>query len=167
METDNKTVRLRIALGAGAELDLEGDVDLLATYDGEIRALLAKLARKTPTPHESKSAGDDAVSGAPSSALVTTPDGVEDFGELLHRLPRTATSVDQMLFAGWFAQRGNGGQPFETKDASRLLLEQGIKLANPSQSMTNNLKRKHVFKVGSGYRISRDGQEHLNELLGK
>jgi hypothetical protein len=162
-----ETVRLRISLGAGAELDLEGGEDLLDKYDEEIRALLAKL-NSIPSEPAERDSGMELVQLA-DTPVATSSVSLEalDFGELLHRLPRTATAVDKILVAGWFAQREKGGEPFETRDANRLLLEQGVKLPNPSQSMTNNLRRKHLFKVGNAYRVSRDGQDHVAELLGR
>jgi hypothetical protein len=46
-----------------------------------------------------------------------------------------------------------------------MLIEQGIKLSNPSQSMADNLKAKRVFKVGKNWKISKSGEDYLRTLL--
>ena len=89
----------------------------------------------------------------------------EDFGEVLQTLPRAASVTDQMLLAGWFAQQNNPNNSFATRDASALLLQQGVKVGNPSQCLANNLKAKRLFKVSGGdYRVARAGIEYLTEL---
>jgi hypothetical protein len=80
---------------------------------------------------------------------------------------RNGTNSAQILVAGQYAAMAHGDQTFPTAEASRLLVEQGIKLTNPAQSMTNNLKAKRVFKQGKGYKISREGTERINQLLGR
>jgi hypothetical protein len=72
-----------------------------------------------------------------------------------------------MLLAGAFAQSASDDNAFTTGEANQLLIEQGIKVGNPSQCMTNNLKAKRVFKVpGNKYRVSKQGHEHLQKLGG-
>ena len=70
-----------------------------------------------------------------------------------------------MLLAGRFAQLLSEDNSFSTKESNSLLLEQSVKVGNPSQCMTNNLKAKRVFKIGDRYRVSRPGEEYL-ALLG-
>jgi hypothetical protein len=108
-------------------------------------------------------ASADGTNTAGATASVPPRDPT-DFGELLLRLPNGVTATDQMLVAGYFAQRQNPDNVFATRDASGLLLEQGVKVGNPSQCMTNNLKAKRVFKVGTSYRVSRTGIDYANEL---
>jgi hypothetical protein len=162
----NDTVRLKVSLGMGVEFNIEGSVAIVEKYDSEIHALLAKLVSEVSVTRKND-VPESTQSNSASNSSSPPTENSEDFGELLHRLPRSASAVDKVLIAGWFAQRENGGQAFETKDASRLLLGHGVKLANPSQSMTNNLKRKHLFKAGAGYRLSREGQQYVSELIGK
>ena len=75
------------------------------------------------------------------------------------------TGTDQILVAGHYAAMNNAQQTFVTAEANKLLVEQSIKLANPSQSLKNNLNSKKVFKVGSRFKLSRDGIDRVNELL--
>lgn len=167
--TSDSSARIRIVLG-GAELDLQGEPAFIEKYDETIQALLAKLTSLTPA-----SSGINATRGVGARVAGVTPAGgagaasalvdFEDFGEVLHRVPRSATGVDKALVAGWFAQRAKDGKPFETKDVSALLVEQGVRLPNPSQALTNNVNRKLIFKSGGGYRVSREGIEYVERLL--
>ncbi|MCU1460208.1 MAG: hypothetical protein JWO37_283 [Acidimicrobiales bacterium] len=145
--------RVRIVVGE-TELEVEGDADFIGRFDDSIAAMLEAL-----------SAGGSTEGGGKRRAKRTithTDDG--DFGELLHALPKDATGTDQMLLAGRFAQLESDDKSFATKDAASLLLEQSIKIGNPSQCMTNNLKAKRVFKVGDRYRVSKSGEEYLDTL---
>jgi hypothetical protein len=71
-----------------------------------------------------------------------------------------------MLVAGWYVQQASADKTFSTGDANQLLLGQGIKLSNPSQSLKNAIGAKRVFKVGKGYKVSKTGEEHLKTLMG-
>ncbi len=151
--------RIRIAVG-DRELELEGSAEFISQYD-EVTAVLlhaikepgatrADAPRRQPKP---SGGGGDEVGG--------------EFGEELGRLPKSASQTDQMLLAGLFAQRSSEDNAFVTKEASGLLLEQSIKIGNPSQCMTNNMGAKRVFKVaGSKYRVSKSGEEYLSTMLG-
>jgi hypothetical protein len=89
-----------------------------------------------------------------------------EFGEVLHALPNKASGPDQMLVAGWYAQDGSTDNTFSTGEANQLLLGQSVKIANPSQSLKNAIAAKRVFKVGSRYRVSKIGEQHLHSLIG-
>jgi hypothetical protein len=149
------TVHIQVADRA---LTVTGDQALLDSYSPELdymRELLRSGAVQQVTSQSASSVAAQASNQADQS----------DFGELIIGLPNSATGTDQMLVAGWFAQRQSAENTFTTKDASSLLLEQGYKVGNPSQSMTNNLKAKRVFKVGASYRVSRAGIDYVTQLL--
>jgi hypothetical protein len=167
--TSDSSARIRIVLG-GAELDLQGEPAFIEKYDETIQALLAKLKSFTPERSEinaTRGVVAKVVSVAPAGVAGAAPglDDPEDFGEVLHRVPRSATGVDKALVAAWFVSRLRDGKPFETKDVSTLLVENGVRLPNPSQAMTNNANRKLIFKSGGGYRVSREGIEFVERLL--
>ena len=80
------------------------------------------------------------------------------FGEFILRLPSTSTDVDKMLAAGFYVQATSVDDAFGTSDANRRLIEQGIKLGNPSQCVKQSLLAKRVFLVSKGrYRVSQPG----------
>lgn len=154
--------RLRVNLAQG-EFEVEGSEQFVREYAERIEDLLGRVAGPTgPEPP------------APSLASGDTPpaasDGGEDppFGEQLQTLPRNATDVDRMLLAGLHLQRRAADRTFATADANRLLLEHGIKLGNPSQSVKQNLVAKRAFAVQRGrYRVAQGGLGHLEQLTGR
>jgi hypothetical protein len=80
-------------------------------------------------------------------------------------LAKNASQSDKILLAGSFAAQGTGDKTFSTSEASALLVEQGIKLSNPSQSLKNNLAAKRVFKQGNRFRVSKIGEDHLKTFF--
>jgi len=144
--------RLRINLSQ-REFEVEGSEAFVRSYAERFETLLGRLEDASDPPPEPLRGV--AVRGA-----------AESFGEVIQRLPRSATDVDRMLVAGHFAQTRNGDKAFSTGEASALLTEQGIKVGNPSQCVKQNLLAKRVFKHQGRYRVSQTGAEHLQQLLG-
>ena len=160
--------RLRVNLTQG-EFEVEGDEDFVRAYAERIEALLTRLgpaaADAAPDPPP---AASPPPTVAPAAAVAAEPAGEPPFGEWLQGLPRNATDVDRMLLAGLHLQRRAADRAFTTADANRLLLEHGVKLGNPSQSVKQNLVAKRAFAVQRGrYRVARDGLGHLEQLTGR
>lgn len=148
--------RIRISLSAG-ELEIQGPPEFLSKYEDTIGPMLERL----------RTADVQAAPKAlPTGGAPATPKATGEFGEVLHALPNTATDTDRILLAGSFTQASSTDGTFATGQANQLLIEQGIKVSNPSQCMTNNLKAKRVFKVGSKYKVSKQGEAHLTKLTG-
>ena len=120
-------------------------------------ALLDRLGNR-PKPETPPAA---AAQPARSASLSDT----DSLGELLHRLPRSATDVYRMLLAGHVAQSRSADRSFSTGEANALLTEQGIKIGNPSQSVKQNLVARRVFRHQRRYRVSQIGLDHLAQLL--
>jgi hypothetical protein len=154
--------KIRVSLANG-EIEVEGPDQFVSKYEDDIRELLDRL-KEQPVPAKAASAGNGQTMATRSPGVIG---GASEFGEVLHALPKGATGSDQILVAGYFAARGNTEQTFSTNEANRLLVEQGIKLSNPSQSLRNNLSVKRVFKVGSRYRVSNIGEQHVLSLVGQ
>jgi hypothetical protein len=148
--------RLRVCLQTG-ELEVEGSESFVSSYADEFRALIAKLAatKVVSTPGPLKDQRLAVASAASADA--------QEFPELLHQMS-SSSGTDQILLAGAFAGRGREDGTFATSEANALLVEQGVKLANASQSMANNLKAKRVFKVGKNWKVSKTGQDYLKGL---
>ncbi len=159
METMGK---IRVSLANG-ELEVEGTDQFISKYEADIRGLLERL-KEQPLPIGTPETGH-------GQAAIKRPVGAigsaTEFGEVLHAMPKGATGSDQILVAGYFAARSNADQTFSTNEANKLLVEQGIKLSNPSQSLRNNLTVKRVFKVGSRFRVSNIGEQHVQTLVGQ
>lgn len=158
--------RIRISLAAG-ELEIEGTTDFVKLYDEAISDMLERLASQ-PLPTQAAGGpidtGQSDVEDVANAGTTSTVKTVE-FGEALHGLPKTATGTDRILAAAYFAQNASGDNTFTTGLANKLLIEQGVKLANAAQCVKQNATAKRVFKVaGNKWRISQTGLEHLRTL---
>lgn len=141
------------------ELSIEGPESFLGQYESAIDTMLDRiLSNNRDSEHN---APQDNVESVPSQKAANM-----EFGEALHHLPRSATGPDQILLAGLYAQRSNEKNTFKTSEANQLLIDQGIKLPNPSNSLSRNNKAKRVFKLGGEYRISSSGEDYLRTLMG-
>lgn len=164
-DADAKAVmaRLKVNLAQG-EFEVEGSEAFVRGYAQRIEALLAQIAPRGDAPPSAIPTPAPASVGAPPATVVEGP----PFGELIQTLPRNATDVDRMLLAGVFLQQRAAERAFATADANRLLLEHGIKLGNPSQSVKQNLVAKRAFAVQRGrYRVAQGGLAHLEQLTGR
>ncbi len=164
---DEPRARLRLNLSQG-EVEIEGSERFVARYAERFDALLARLPLR-----------DDAAvplaAAAPALPAQAAPDAPlplaparddQHFGLLLQALPRSASDVDRILLAGYHVQRFSADKSFGTGEANALLVEQGIKVGNPSQCVKQNLIARRVFRHQRRYRLSQVGQEHLRQLLG-
>jgi hypothetical protein len=152
---DERRAKLRISL-AQREFEVEGSESFVAAYAERFDRLLARL-----TEPPAAAPGTQPPAG-PGDGLAPA----ETFGELLQRLPRSATDVDRILVAGFFAQQKDADNGFATGEANTLLTEQGVKVGNPSQCVKQNLLAKRVFKHQGRYRVSQIGLDYLRQLVG-
>jgi hypothetical protein len=153
---DQRT-RLRINL-TSREFEVEGSEAFVRAYAERFDELLAGLTAGPPEP----------LCAARVAAEEERPKAsLGNFGEYVQTLPRSATDVDKMLAAGFFAQSRSGDNAFSTGDANTLLMDQGIKVGNPSQCVKQSLVAKRVFQVQRGrYRVAQPGLDHLRHLMG-
>ncbi len=154
----SERARLRVNL-AQSEFEVEGSEAFLRTYAERFDALLDRLGDR-PQPDDAPTAGTPPPPPAATLSIDTT-----SLGELLHRLPRSATDVDRMLLAGHLAQSRSAANAFSTGEANTLLTEQGVKIGNPSQSVKQNVIARRVFRHQRRYRVSQIGLDHLAHLL--
>src|ERR1700677_207577 len=88
----------------------------------------------------------------------------EIFGEHFTRFRSDITDVDRMLIAGQFAAEKDAERVFTTKVANQLLLDQHIKIGNPSECVRRLVASKRVFVASGKFRVSSTGLEYLNSL---
>lgn len=165
---DGSRTRLRINLSQG-EFEVEGSEAFVERYAERIDALFASLANgRSAEPIAALPAATirQPVSANPSNGTASNGNSPEHLGEWLEHMPRSATDVDRMLLAGYFAQVRSADQCFGTGEANALLTDQGIKVGNPSQCVKQNLVAKRVFKHHRRYRVSQTGLDQLRQLLG-
>lgn len=159
---DPDGARFRVNLSTG-ELEVAGSEAFVSQYAESIEALLERLLAQGPATPAAPAAAQPATPayvGAPTPVSVATD---EPFGEVLHSLS-SKSGTDQILLAGLYVGKGRDDGTFSTVEAHQRLIEQGIKLSNASQSMKNNLNAKRVFKVGKGFKVSKQGVDHLKSL---
>lgn len=155
---------VRISLSAG-ELEIRGSEDFVAKYDGVVDELLDKLRDVPVTSVATNVTAPNGSSGGGGGA--TNGGELPPFGEMLHRLPSDATGTDRILLAGLYAQRDSADSTFATAEANKMLIEQGIKLSNPTQSLNNAQSAKRVFKVGKRWKVAKPGEDHLKSMGAK
>jgi hypothetical protein len=159
--------RLRVSL-AQREYEIEGSEPFVREFADRLDALFQSLeppeaAVATPAEPETVAAGD----GASRNVPVPRAPSLGEFGDFIHRLPASATDVDRMLAAGFYVQQLSDDDAFGTSDANRRLVEQGVKIGNPSQCVRQSLVAKRVFLVKRGrFRVSQIGRQHLRHLIG-
>lgn len=89
----------------------------------------------------------------------------EFFGEFYSEFRSDVTDVDKVLVAAAFVQSGDQERVFTTKAVNQALLDQNVKITNPSQCVRRLIDTKRAFVVPGGkYRVSASGFEHLNSL---
>jgi hypothetical protein len=154
---DTIQTKLRVNL-AQREFEVAGSESFVREYAERIEALLERLSGGTMP---------SAMPQADPGQRDQEAEPLGEFGSFIQRLPGTATEVDTMLAAGYFAQAASSDDAFATAEANKRLLEQGIKLGNPSQCVRQSLVAKRVFLVARGrFRVSQHGRTHLRQLLG-
>jgi hypothetical protein len=147
-------------LGAG-DLEVEGSEQFVAQYQSALSELIDRL-KSQPRP----AAGGETAGRSSPASTVSEAGEPREFGEVLHSLPNGASGSDKILLAGSYVQRTDSNNSFSTGEANQLLLGQGVKLSNPSQALKNAIEAKRAFKVGSRYRVSKVGEDHLKSLTG-
>lgn len=165
---DEDRARVRVSLSTG-ELEVEGSEAFISQFRDSLDEFIRRIqdapvpvaVAKPPTP--APGSGAQQLPPGGSSGAVTG----EDFGELLHAMPPTATATDQALFAGYFAATTTADGTFSTGEVNKLLIEQGVKLSNPSQALKNSITQKKAFKVGSRFKLSTTGRQYLTTLTGR
>jgi hypothetical protein len=163
---ENKA-KIRINLNT-REFEIEGTEEFINSHSEKIDNFL-ELLKKTPPPQPTviqqpaTTATQQIISPPIDSINAHLP---ETFGEYYHNMPKSAKDSDKMLVAGYFSQSLSTDNSFGTKEASSLLLEQGVKLSNPSMFLNQNTKPKYLIKLSKGkFRVSKLGLEYIEKLF--
>ncbi|SFQ56373.1 hypothetical protein [Parafilimonas terrae] len=165
---ENKA-KIRINLNA-REFEIEGTEEFINSHSEKIDSFL-EILKSIPVnqlPPQQPTPPAVVVNNQPITGQVQPPaNGLpESFGEYFHSLPNNAKDVDKVLLAGHFAQAQNEQNTFTTLEATKLLLDQGVRLTNPSQAIKNNTDAKRLIKISKGkFRVSKDGSDFLKKFL--
>lgn len=161
---ENKA-KIRINLNS-REFEIEGSEEFINSHSVKIDNFL-ELLKNSPIPAiVEQPIISNQVANTNKPIAQSNSEMPDNFGEYYHQIPKTAKDSDKMLIAGHFAQQISSENSFGTKDATTLLLDQGVKLSNPSMFLTQNVKTKYIIKLTKGkFRVSKSGTEHIQKLL--
>lgn len=167
METQQMKIRISLTT---REVEFDGDLALIKENFGEhIEDYLKAIKKEVASPpigkkHISHHSPDPKIDiKAPSHDISgAVPD---NFGEFYSKFPKSLSNVDKMLLASYFVQNSSEGKCFTVKEASDLLIEQGVSLSNPGVFNKHNISSKRIFKLsGKNFRVSDTGVEYIKSL---
>ncbi|MEX2219953.1 MAG: hypothetical protein WD749_14470 [Phycisphaerales bacterium] len=142
------------------EVEVEGEPAAVRAWFDELYPEIAQASSRHAASKRDP-IGDDAA----GRQHVPPGDMPESFGEFLHGLTGATTDIDRMLAAAYFKQSQEADRVFSTRAANDLLLEQGIRLSNPSMCVRRLVEGKRAFRVAGGsFRVSDIGIKYLNDL---
>ena len=161
---ENKA-KIRINLNL-REFEIEGSEDFINSHSENIESFLEILKTTMPTNNQQPvviTKSQTSQTNQPPLSNSTAPD---NFGEYYHQVPKTTKEADKILVAGHYAQLTSGENLFSTKDANKLLLDQGIKLSNPAVFMNQIESAKYIIKLSKGkYRVSKTGTDRIQQIF--
>lgn len=158
--------RIRINLNS-REIEIEGPEQFIEKYDAIINSYLEHMsnAPEKATVLGGKNSADTQTDGDTPQDQNRYEPKYQSFGEFYSKIPKSAKDVDKILAAGYFVQNSSNDGAFSTKDASKLLIEQHVKLSNASAFMKSNLETRKAFKHEGKYKVSEQGIEYLKKLM--
>lgn len=167
---ENKA-KIRINLNL-REFEIEGSETFINSHSAKIESFLEILKTAPPIapepkPHHKEKESTEGKAAKTPSVHKGNSDSIPDtFGEYYHDMPKKSKEADKILLAGHFIQSKSDDNLFSTREASSVLLEQGVKLSNPAVFIGQCEKSKHIIKISKGkFRVSKTGLEHIAELL--
>jgi hypothetical protein len=158
------TDRARIAINISERsVEIEGPQTFVESYAERIEQLLDKLVSSSSGSRRTEADSEivDRVSSSPTHV------DLGEFGAYVQRLSKNVTDVDRMLAAGFWVQAHANDDCFGTGESSKLLLDHGHKIGNPSQCVKQSINARNIFMTTKGrYRVSREGRDRLRLLMG-
>ncbi len=156
-------IQVRVNFSTG-EVELTGDAGRVQEWwerlDPDVAEFRSRFA--------GRASADNLERGSANPARVTREKSLaipDAFGEFIHQFPPTLTDIERVLIAGYFAQASDQDNTFNTGTVNELLLQQGVRLTNPSSSIRRNVDSRRVILLGAGhFRVSQAGVEHLEHL---
>lgn len=157
---DSQVIKVRVNFDA-AEFELEGADEIVEKYLDRFAELIERLEDR-PVGRRNESESNTPNPQLPEAVSQVPP----EFGEYLSRFPGSITDVDRVLLAGFFVQSHTEDRAFTTRSANQLLLDQGVRVSNPSESIRQNVRSRKAFALSRGsFRVSQSGVTHLASLM--
>jgi hypothetical protein len=166
METQQMKIRISLTT---REVEFDGDLALIKENFGEhiedyLKAIKKEVASTSTEKKHYSHHPEPKIDVAPPSydTSFVIPD---NFGEFYSKFPKGLSNVDKMLLASYFVQNSSEGKCFTVKEASDLLIEQGVSLSNPGVFNKHNISSKRIFKLsGKNFRVSDTGVDYIKSL---
>ncbi|MBF2099186.1 MAG: hypothetical protein IGQ88_12550 [Gloeomargaritaceae cyanobacterium C42_A2020_066] len=91
------------------------------------------------------------------------------FGEWLHGFKDDINDLEKAPITAYYVQKQSPQNDFKTSEVNKFLQDHGVKLSNPSNSLTRLAEKKLLFQTRKNgklkyMRISSDGVNHLKSL---
>ena len=155
----NASIKIRVNRSTG-ELELEGPQQLVSEWWDKVWPELSQEPVAPTGP-----IGSNRLLMPPRSSSSSSTGLPEVFGEFYTEFRSDITDTDRVLVAGAFVQDKEPEKTFTTKSANQLLLDQNIKVGNPSEAVRRLISSKRAFVVSDGrFRVSATGLEYLQTL---
>lgn len=159
-------VRVRINFSTG-EIEISGSSNVVREWwqllDGDITQMRQRFAGQVTGALVRAADVNAAIQRGDRSGLLAVP---ENFGEFLHQFPSEMTDIEKALVAGYFVQSRDASNSFATGPVNELLLQQAVRLTNPSASIKRNIDARRAILLGGGqFRVSQIGIDYLRRLL--
>lgn len=166
----NNSNRLMINLKEGA-FEIEGSQEFIQVYSEIIDELLTKVkeisvdnlaklnGHKKEVTVESKI--KDNSNGEPESLSDIFDNSL--FGEVYHKVRKGDLGYkEKALIGAYFLQKNNDSNTFKTRDVTKLLKDQGVKMEGTSTYISRLVDDGLVFKVsGRELRVSENGENYI------
>lgn len=161
--------RVRLCRSSG-EIEVEGPADFVEAWFERLWEKVKEVPYTTArsSPQGADSPASTVASVRTSTATADTQQGTQDvsesFGEYFARFRSGLKANDHALIAASFVQAHDSDNLCTTREINQALLEQNVKLGNPSEAMRQLVQYKRAFKVGKKFRVSNVGFDYLRTL---
>lgn len=173
----NKPARARINFKTG-EVELEGSEQFVQGQLANIDAIadyITLLATDNSLDEESIVEQEEiaAVAEEEQEKLASTSERElqvpNTFGEWLHGFKDDINDLEKALITAYYVQKQSPQNDFKTSEVNKFLQEHGVKLSNPSNSLTRLTEKKLLFQTRKNgklkyMRVSSDSVNHLKSL---
>lgn len=144
--------RVKINLNTG-EIELEGSETFvenqLSNLDSIVELLMGARGLEIDTDPVDPS-NFPSENGVVSTNNPVAPQELEvpdNFGEWMHKFKEGIDGPDQALLTAFFVQKQSTQNDFKTIEVNKSLIEHGIKLANPSDTLNRLVTKKYLFQT--------------------
>ena len=173
----DKPARARINFKTG-EVELEGSEQFVQGQLANIDAIadyIALLSTNNSLDEESIVEQEEiaAVAEEEQEKLASTSERElqvpNTFGEWLHGFRDDINDLEKALITAYYVQKQSPQNDFKTSEVNKFLQDHGVKLSNPSNSLTRLAEKKLLFQTRKNgklkyMRVSSDGVNHLKSL---